>query len=52
MQDKRKPYVFVTLEGPDDGGDFGPNTPGTKTSGIQEALNYAHEHCRDVYIFR
>ncbi|HID21267.1 MAG TPA: hypothetical protein EYP14_02570 [Planctomycetaceae bacterium] len=46
-----KPYVFVTLNGPDDGGDFGPHTPGTKTSGLQEALDYAHRHCRDVYIF-
>ena len=34
-------YVVVTPEGPDDGGDFGPNTPGTRTAGIQEALNYA-----------
>ncbi len=47
----RKPYVFVTLGGPDDGGDFGPHTPGTKTSGIQEALDYAHANFRDVYIF-
>ena len=46
-----KPYVFVTLGGPDDGGDFGPKTPGTKTGGIQEALHYAHQHHRDVYIW-
>ncbi|RPI85054.1 MAG: hypothetical protein EHM41_11820 [Chloroflexi bacterium] len=46
----RKPYVYVTLQGPDDGGDFGPNTPGTRTGGIQEALHYAHENCRDIYI--
>ena len=51
MDSRRKPYVFVTLEGPDDGGDFGPNTPRTKTGGIQEALNYAHENYRDVYIW-
>ena len=51
MASDHKPYVFVTLEGPDDGGDFGPHTPGTKTSGIQEALDYAHEHCRDVYVW-
>lgn len=50
-QQQRKPYVFVTLGGPDDGGDFGPKTPGTKTSGIQEALDYAHQHYRDVYIW-
>lgn len=34
-------YVIVTPNGPDDGGDFGPRTPGTKTCGIQEALDYA-----------
>lgn len=45
-----KPWVNVTLQGPDDGGDFGPNTPGTRTGGIQEALDYAHAHCRDVHI--
>jgi len=43
-------YVVVSPGGPDDGGDFGPKTPGTKTSGIQEALDYAKEHTRDVYI--
>ena len=48
---RRKPYVFVTLGGPDDGGDFGPHTSGTKTCGIQEAIDYAHENFRDVYIF-
>jgi len=47
---RTKPYVLVTLNGPADGGDFGPHTPGTRTSGIQEALEYAHRHCRDVYI--
>jgi len=51
MSERRKPYVYVTLEGPDDGGDFGPHTLGTRTSGIKEALDYAHENCRDVYIF-
>lgn len=43
-------YVVVTPNGPDDGGDFGPKTPGTKTSGIQEALNYASANNHDVYI--
>lgn len=43
-------YVVVSPNGPEDGGDFGPKTPGTKTSGIQEALDYAKEHTRDVYI--
>jgi hypothetical protein len=48
---RRKPYVIVTLEGPDDGGDFGPGTPRTKTSGIQEAMDYARANNRDMYIF-
>ena len=51
MADTRKPYVYVTLEGPDDGGDFGPNTPGTRTSGIQEALDHAVANSRDVHIW-
>jgi hypothetical protein len=33
-------FVVVSAGGPDDGGDFGPKTPGTKTAGIQEALNH------------
>jgi hypothetical protein len=48
--DRRKPWIHVTLQGPDDGGDFGPHTPGTRTSGLQEALNYAHENHRDVFV--
>src|SRR6476659_5225745 len=47
---RRKPHVSVTLDGPDDGGDFGPHTSGTKTGGIQEALDYAQANSRDVYI--
>jgi hypothetical protein len=46
-----KGWVQVTLNGPDDGGDFGPNTKGTMTGGIQEALDYAHANFRDVYIW-
>ena len=34
-------YVVVTPNGPFDGGDFGSQTPGTKTAGIQEAIDYA-----------
>ena len=34
-----KPTVIVTPNGPNDGGDFGPNTPSTTTAGIQEAVN-------------
>ena len=51
MAEQRKPYVRITPEGPDDGGDFGPNTPGSGTSGFQEAFDYAHEHCRDIHIY-
>ena len=36
-------YVVVTPDGPQDGGDFGRFTPGTKTSGIQEALDFARK---------
>ena len=36
-----KPYVLVTPNGPNDGGDYGPNTPGTTTAGIQEAVSAA-----------
>jgi hypothetical protein len=43
-------YIVVTPGGPADGGDFGPATPGTHTSGIQEALNAAKVQRRDVYI--
>ncbi|MEZ6072326.1 MAG: hypothetical protein R3C10_19220 [Pirellulales bacterium] len=42
--------MLVTPEGPDDGGDFGPRTPGTRTSGLQEALDAAKEQVKDVYI--
>jgi len=43
-----KPYITVSAKGianglsdiPNDGADFGPDTPGTQTSGIQEAYNY------------
>ena len=34
-------YVVISLKGPADGGDFGPKTPGTQTSGFQEAINFA-----------
>jgi len=44
-----KPYITVSAKGVsnglsdliNDGADFGPDTPGTQTSGIQEAINYA-----------
>lgn len=43
-------YVVVSPGGPDDGGDYGPNTPGTQTSGIQEAFDYAKANVKEVYI--
>ncbi len=43
-------YVIVSPEGPKGGGDFGPNTPDTKTSGIQEAFDFAKANRKDVYI--
>lgn len=43
-------YVVVSPGGPDDGGDFGPNTPDTQTSGIQEAFDYAKANVKEVYI--
>jgi len=42
--------VVVSPDGPDDGGHFGRNTPGTKTSGLQEAFDYAEARRRDIYI--
>lgn len=42
--------LIVSPHGPRDGGDFGPETPGTKTSGIQEALRAAKARAMDVYL--
>lgn len=49
-QERHLGQILVTPRGPTDGGDFGPDTPGTKTSGLQEAINHAREVQRDVYI--
>jgi hypothetical protein len=43
-------YVVVTQGGPKDGGDFGTFTPNTKTAGIQEAIDYAVAHGKNVFI--
>src|SRR4030067_2671112 len=43
-------YLVVTPDGPEDGGDFGPKTPGTKNAGIQEALHHAKVQRKDVYL--
>ncbi|NPV54321.1 MAG: hypothetical protein HPY71_12520 [Firmicutes bacterium] len=41
------PYVILAYDG---SGDFGPDTPGTKTSGWQEALDYAVLTGSDLYV--
>ena len=43
-------YVVVSPQGPTDGGDFGPDTPATTTSGLQEAFDYGSQSGKDVYI--
>jgi len=48
--DRGRNQIVVSPNGPNDGGDFGPQTPGTKTSGIQEALNAAKAQAKDVYL--
>jgi hypothetical protein len=42
--------LVVSKKGPKDGGDFGPHTPGTKTSGLQEAFDAAKAQGKDLYI--
>jgi hypothetical protein len=42
-------YV-VSPDGPRDGGDFGPHTPNTRTSGLQEAFDACRRDRRDLYI--
>lgn len=34
----------------DDTGDFGPQTPNTKTCGLQEAIDYCVANARDLYV--
>lgn len=46
----RRNQLIVTPAGPSDGGDFGPNTPGTRTSGLQEAFDAAKRLGKDVYL--
>jgi len=43
-------YLVVSPQGPLDGGDYGPHTPGTRTSGLQEAFDRAKETTQDVFI--
>ncbi|EME30670.1 uncharacterized protein Gasu_21270 [Galdieria sulphuraria] len=35
--------VVLSPNGPDSEGNFGPNTPGTKTGGLAEAIKYAYD---------
>ncbi|MCH2117360.1 MAG: hypothetical protein MK161_06635 [Pirellulales bacterium] len=42
-------FVIVSADGPDDGGDFGPKTPGTTTAGIGEALQYLEKANTDQH---
>jgi hypothetical protein len=42
--------IVVTPKGPEDGGDFGPKTPGTTTSGLQEAFDAAKARNKGLYI--
>jgi hypothetical protein len=46
----RPGYYVVSPLGPDDRGDFGPHTPGTKTAGLQEAFDACKRDKRDLYI--
>lgn len=43
-------YVIVSPQGPDGGGSFGPNTRGTQTAGMAEALAYALANGKEVFI--
>lgn len=43
-------YVVVSPDGPGDGSDFGPSTPGTQTAGWQEAIDYAVANNKDIFV--
>ncbi|MBN1343459.1 MAG: hypothetical protein JXQ73_12300 [Phycisphaerae bacterium] len=45
--DRGRPVVILAH---DETGDFGPQTPGTKTAGWQEALDHAVRHAADLYV--
>jgi len=45
-----KKIITITPNGPDDGGDFGPNTPGTTSGGVNEALAYAQANGIDIIL--
>jgi len=50
LEGARANRILVTPQGPRDGGDFGPHTPGTRTSGLQEAFDEAKRSAKDIYI--
>jgi len=53
-----EPYITVSSKGianglsyiSNDGDDFGPDTPGTQTMGLQEAFNYGNQNNRSVKV--
>lgn len=45
--DLQPPCVILAW---DDTGNFGPATPGTKTAGWQEAINYCVAHAQDLHV--
>jgi hypothetical protein len=45
-------YTVLSPGGPSDGGDFGPNTQGTQTAGFQEAINFAANNHKDLFVGR
>ena len=43
--------IIISPNGPVDGGDYGPQTPGTRTAGFQEAFDYAKRiQSKDIFI--
>lgn len=47
-----RPYIEVTPNGPTDGGDYGPNTSGTTTGGLLEALLSLSSTGGKIYVKR
>jgi len=47
---EKPPRPYVLLSPTRGEGDFGPHTPGTKTAGWQEALDYCVKNSMDLYV--
>jgi hypothetical protein len=47
MDESRLPVVVLAYDG---SGDFGPETPATRTAGWQEAVDYCVAHKHDLYV--